>query len=176
MEHINQAALRAELSIEQQQHLSQCAQCQENQALLQQLASCASDLALEAPPANVWQRIEQSRTSEQTQSASNKWRNLSATAAMLIVGMFGWLSWNNYQLQQQFTQLLAANMALESQLVVQQSISYPQAHIFSQLEAVEQQLVGAQSLQKKLVLLQQRQQYINQIIKLQRGNNNEYYI
>jgi len=176
MEHINQAALQAPLSIEQQQHLSQCAECQENQILLQQLASCASDLTLEVPPARVWQRIEQSRSPDKTQPTNNNWRDLSATAAMLIVGMFGWLSWNNYQLQLQFTQLLATNMALESQLVVQQSISYPQAHIFSQLEAVEQQLVGALSLQKKLVLLQQREQYINQIIKLQRGNKNEYYI
>lgn len=175
MAHINEWELLSELTLKQRLHLKQCDYCQENKQLIEQVTSDSNKIKFETPPAQVWQKISKTRQP----TAINKrtgWHLMTASAATIMLAIFGWLSWNNYLLQTQFNEVLVMNQLLEKQLTSTHSMHFSETRLLDDLIVIEQKLLNANKLSEKVDILNERKLQINKIILLQKGKSNEYQI
>lgn len=175
MAHINELELLSELTLAQKEHVNQCELCQESQQLLEQLTAGSKQIEIEMPPAQVWQKIKVSRTTQPFRKKF-RWQMMAGNAAVLIIAIFGWLSWNNYQLQERFQEVLVMNQILERQLIEERAMHYTEAYLFEELGKIEIKLHQTDDLGEKVNVLLSRQKQIKRIIHLQKGNQNEHYL
>ncbi|MCJ8273562.1 MAG: hypothetical protein MJK04_29695, partial [Psychrosphaera sp.] len=162
--HIEQNRVNQPLTELEKQHLQQCDECQAQQQLLAQLTNSAAELELVTPPAQSWQVIKasmnQPKAPQLVQSSTTTkpyWHNVTAIAATVMLTMFGYLMWNNFQLQSQLEQVLQVNQSLEQQLDQKDVPGIYQADLLLQVRGVEQALDKAKSKAQKLAQLKQRQ-------------------
>jgi len=148
--------------------------------LLADLYSASQEMSITKPPASVWEEIESTLDKkvviDKKIPPRFKWDILRNIAAVVTIGITCWVGWSNYQLQNQFSQILVQNQLLELQLHNSNSLSYSQAHLLINVEAVENQLFKASTKEERLKLLEQRRSYINSIIELQNGKSKEFYL
>jgi hypothetical protein len=186
--HIEQNRICQPLSELEKQHLLQCGECQAQQQLLTQLTNSAAGLELITPPAQSWQAIKSSmnqpkisqpvelRPVELRVVTKPYWQNVTAIAATLMLTMFGYLMWNNFQLQNQLEQVLQVNQTLEQQLDRKDVPGIYQADLLLQVRGVERALDKAKSKAQKLALLKQRQQLISDMVDAQKGAEDAFSI
>ncbi|NQZ10432.1 MAG: hypothetical protein HRT35_25040 [Algicola sp.] len=177
--HIEQNRVNQPLTELENQHLQQCDECQAQQQLLAQLTNSAVELELITPPAQSWQTIKATMAQQRVQpSAVTKpyWHNVTAIAATVMLTMFGYLMWNNFQLQNQLEQVLQVNQSLEQQLDQKDVPGIYQADLLLQVRGVEQALDKAKSKTQMLALLKQRQQLISEMVDVQKGAEDVFSI
>lgn len=175
MEHIKTENFGPSLTNKQHKHLAHCSECQQMQELMTQLNDCAGNLTLENPPLDVWHRIDHTRN-RTDKSTKRFWGAISGIAASLFIAMFGWLSWNNMQLQNQFQEVLAINKTLEDQLNKQHTLNFIEANLYNELNDIETQLLESSNLKQKINTLNHRKNKIKKIIQIQKGSHDENYI
>ncbi len=189
--HIEQNRINQPLTELEKQHLLQCDECQEQQQLLTQLTNSAAALELVTPPPQSWQAIKASMNQPKVSqpvglsiapninpSAVKKpyWHNVTAIAATVMLTMFGYLMWNNFQLQNQLEQVLQVNQTLEQQLDQKDVPGIYQTDLLLQVRGIEQALDKAKSKAQKLALLKQRQQLISDMVDAQKGAQDAFSI
>lgn len=173
--HINSDHLGDPLSKDEQQHLLDCKSCDHQHQSLLMLKQQAHDIVIESPPAEVWFKINNRHA---VIKSTPQWRyRIAGFAATALMVMFGYLMFNNYQLQQQMEQVLQVNQSLEIQLLQNTIPTFQQAKMLSDVRNIEQALIQAQQPKEKLRLLKQRQKIITNLVESQvKGDDHVFTI
>jgi len=173
--HINENHLGQPLSLIEQQHLLNCSRCNEQHKNLSLLKQHAHNIELLTPPPQVWFSIKNRQTVNPT---TPQWRyRIAGFAASTILAMFGYLMFNNYQLQQQVEQVVQINQSLEIQLMQNTIPTFQQAKMLSNVRNIEYALIQAQDPKEKIRLLKQRQKIISNLVESQtKGENHVFQI
>ena len=180
--HINSDQLGKELDEIAQQHLSECLQCQLDHKTMLALYKEGQTQSLLTPPDDVWQKIvERQQVSNKViklkprkQFSIYQW-SAGVAAAGLLFSM-SWLVWNNYQLQNQFQQVMRVNQELELQLVQNNNPTFYQTQLLSKIHQIDLQLMQATSATEKLSLLNKRKEIMAKMNKAKQGGRDEFSI
>jgi len=175
MNHEHEFNGQRDLSHEKKMHLLTCDDCAEHKEIFDQLHNESKALAEEIPPNFVFSRIERTLT-DQKKNERFTWRQgIGLVASVALVAM-SVLTFNDYRLQNTFDHLLIQNKLLEEKLIPYQQVSLMGQPLFKQLQVIESHLWQESSMDKKIELLEQRRLCIEEIIQLQQGEKNEFYI
>ncbi|MCO4822743.1 MAG: hypothetical protein KC469_11795 [Flavobacteriaceae bacterium] len=135
------------------------------------------------PPEELWQKINSQIKmidNEDKASSFSIKRKLSigvfSTAASLFLVSMVWLMWSNHQLQNQLKQVIITNQYLELQLEKENTPSYYQTKLITQIRELENELLFSHDDKEMLSLLIARKKIMQKIVELQKEENHEYSI
>ena len=163
-------------------HINESTSADEEAYVMAALTLSAKELETSIPKESNWLAIQQKMKPVVEEVASVKehkvavpfyFKILAVAASALCISM-SWLSWNNYQLQNQLEKVLTTNRYLEQQLNQNPNsgIIYNQA--MQEIGVIEKDLYNAISADMKFNLLTRRKKLMKEIIDLQKGVSNEY--
>lgn len=143
------------------------------EALLRQ---SADSLQLKEPPCDNWLAIKRTLPKAEVNKEVNShfWPKMLSMAASISFVLVGFLSWQNYKLQDQLETVLVSNYMLEEQF----SRSTKATHVsFSpELAELDEQLALAKSTKEKLAILKQRKALFEKQLEKKEGTQNEFSI
>jgi hypothetical protein len=159
----------------QENHLVTCVDCAEDKAILEQLHNESTLLSEEIPPSFVFNNIKQSLTVKESNKGVTWRRGIGLVASVAFI-VFSAMTFSDYRLQNEFEDLLVQNKLLEEKLTPYQQVSLMGQPLFRQLQVIETNLWLESSMKRKVYLLEQRKLCIEEIIQLQQGVKNEFFI
>jgi len=175
--HINSDRLTDSLTQVELLHIESCTQCKIEREKLMALKLSANQIDAVAPPNSIWRQLE-AQLPGKTPKKLNKKTGLVAVAATVFMMALSWLFWSNYQLHQQFEEVLVTNKLLEEQLIIESIPTIAQVGIISELEKLTTQLYFAKDKKEKLYLLQKRREVFQRYFEKasQKESENEFSI
>jgi len=143
------------------------------EALLRQ---SADSLPLKEPPCDNWLAIKRTLPKAEVNKEVNShlWPKMLSLAASISFVLVGFLSWQNYKLQDQLETVLVANYLLEEQFAKANTVTY--IGFSPELAKLEEQLMLAKSTEEKLRILIKRKSLFEAQLKKKEGVNNEFSI
>ena len=155
-------------------HKKICRNCDRELELVALLRSDAAALSVEKPGQHNWQRIKQhiplkKKTKRQT---TITWIFSGAIAASLG----GLLFWQHWSMQQELEKVLVLNTILEQQLASSTKPYYQQVVMLNKLTELDKLLLKSPSNQQKLIILQKRNQIMEQQLKRLQGEQHVFDI
>jgi len=166
-----------------------CHQCQEEQGLVELMRQEVSELPVITPSESNWHAIQfKLKTKDDEKPLGSKPRpnnirqlifkakTITAIAASLSFVMIGFLSWQNYQMEHRFEQVLTMNELLEERLSEQTVPYFSQISISNKLSQLDVEFYRAKTIEEKLAILMQRKKIIEGYLKPDQGVSNEFSI
>lgn len=177
--HINLQKNENEYTEAELLHIQQCDQCQDDIHSLEQLKKSAKVIKIMVPEELNWQAIKQRTTKIEQVMVQPKYKSTRSLLFQQVMGIaastffiaVGWLVWNNNQLQNQLEQVLMVNQSLELQLFENASPTFYQASVLNKVRSIEIQLTQSEDVKEKVVLLNKRKSLIQEIITIQKEND-----
>lgn len=172
--HISSDRLIKSLSAVEQAHLSVCTQCQKEKKALDRLVDATQYIELVKPPENNWQelqaKIELSNIAKEPDKGEKKvfslWQWGGAIAATVVIGLLSNLSYQQFQIQQELSELRTSNRLLENQLSRNLTGDVPQEMI-SQVLQIEQLLKEVNSSDDLIKQLKQRKELMKIMLEVE---------
>ena len=177
--HINLQQTYDKYSEAERLHVQECEQCQEDIKLLEQLKASANVMPVIIPEASNWQAIRRHTIDKKSVAIPRKikrarpyfFQQFIGIAASTFFIAVGWLVWSNYQLQSQLEQVLMVNQSLELQLFDNATPTFHQAGVLNKVRNIELKLSQSTNAEEKLILLNKRKLLIQEIVNIQKENN-----
>lgn len=140
------------------------------------LRSSAESIELREPPCDNWLAIKSSLPKERTLNklTNHFWPKMLTMAASISFVLVGFLSWQNYKLQDQLETVLVANYMLEEQF--SQSLVTTNVSFSPELAELEEQLISATTTKEKLNILIKRKALFEKQLKSKKDVGNEFSI
>jgi len=158
-----------------QDHLVTCLDCADDKEVLEQLHSESTLISEDIPPDFVFDNIQRTLALRENNRRFT-WRRgmgLVASVAFIVVSA---MTFSDYRLQNKFEDLLVQNKLLEEKLTPYQQVSLMGQPLFRKLQLIENNLWLESSITRRVYLLEQRKLCIEEIIQLQQGVKNEFFI
>jgi hypothetical protein len=146
--------------------------------LIQKLREEHCDEPLTIPPESVWMQIKSTRTDNVSKIKRTKYQigYVSRIAASVFFISVGWLVWSNYQLKAELNDALQVNRMLEIQLTQENTATFQQTQLLSEIRLIELRLGEAKTLHEKLSLLREREKVMQVMVFTIKGESYEYSI
>jgi len=140
------------------------------------LRNAADTIELKEPPCDNWLAIKSSLPKERTLNklTNHFWPKMLTIAASVSFVLVGFLSWQNYKLQDQLETVLVANYMLEEQF--SKSSVATNVSFSPELAELEEQLIFAKSTKEKLDILIKRKALFEKQLKREKEVGNEFSI
>lgn len=140
------------------------------------LRSASGKIELKEPPCDNWLAIKNSLPKERAVNrvTDHFWPKMLTLAASISFVLVGFLSWQNYKLQEQLETALVANYLLEEQF--SHSLVTTNVSFSPELAELEEQLIFAKTTKEKLDILNQRKALFEKQLKSKREISNEFSI
>lgn len=140
------------------------------------LRSSAESVELREPPCDNWLAIKSSLPRPQVvnQATNHFWPKMLTMAASISFVLVGFLSWQNYKLQDQLETVLVANYMLEEQF--SKSSVATNVSFSPELAELEEQLIFAKTTKEKLDILIKRKALFEKQLKREKEVDNEFSI
>jgi len=140
------------------------------------LKNAANQIELKEPPCDNWLAIKSSLPKERVvnKATNHFWPKMLTMAASISFVLVGFLSWQNYKLQDQLETVLVANYMLEEQF--SQSSVVTNVSFSPELAELEEQLILAKTTKEKLDILIKRKALFEKQLKSEKEISNEFSI
>jgi len=174
--HVNKSRLGGILLPIEETHITNCEECAYEHQILNCLIKDAEEIELTTPPMSDWLAIKARIEKKKKRNQTSIGQVLFGVAASTFFLAAGWLLWSNYHLQSQLEQVILANQYLELELEQEQSPTFRQATLLTEISGVEYKLYHSKSEKEKLMLLKAREKLMKKIVEQQKEAHHEFSI